>query len=336
MAINGQVARNAIPAHFRSDSGRMRQVALRLTLALTGIVAAFMHILHTQPVTVHVTLIVLCLLFAWSVPTPVAVFGTTWLGFIVLRGQADDLGLPDRGATVAAVDRWLGTGQLPTERLQQVYMNPHALGAMDIFLIAVHASFFVVPHLTALALWWHGHRAGDSSLLWRFHHLLLTIMVIGLLSFAVIPVSPPWLQATREQSGAMLVYRVVDGSWLAGSVGQSDQVYSTITDPNPVAAMPSLHLAISLATAVALWRIDRRLGLVGIGYAVTMGFSLVYLGEHYLADVLAGMFVTLVAIPLAQLMTSNVRRLAASLHAYLAGGQVRPASGRRSQSEAAD
>ena len=43
-----------------------------------------------------------------------------------------------------------------------------------------------------------------------------------------------------------------------------------------------------LIVAGALWRYDRRLGLLGVAYALGMGFSLVYLGEHYLVDVLAG------------------------------------------------
>ena len=33
-------------------------------------------------------------------------------------------------------------------------------------------------------------------------------------------------------------------------------------------------------------------GVVGWGYAVTLGFALVYLGEHYVIDLLAGLALT--------------------------------------------
>src|SRR5205823_1071596 len=57
---------------------------------------------------------------------------------------------------------------------------------------------------------------------------------------------------------------------------------------NDVAAMPSLHMAITVVIAMFAWSRDRRLGLLGAVYAAAMGFSLVYLGEHYVTDVLAG------------------------------------------------
>ncbi len=52
--------------------------------------------------------------------------------------------------------------------------------------------------------------------------------------------------------------------------------------------MPSLHTAITVLMAFALWRVRPALGIAGGIYSLAMGFSLIYLGEHYLVDVLAG------------------------------------------------
>jgi membrane-associated phospholipid phosphatase len=57
---------------------------------------------------------------------------------------------------------------------------------------------------------------------------------------------------------------------------------------NPFAAMPSLHFGTSVAAARILSDIGPRHGAVGWAYASTLGFGLVYLGEHYVVDLIAG------------------------------------------------
>jgi hypothetical protein len=52
--------------------------------------------------------------------------------------------------------------------------------------------------------------------------------------------------------------------------------------------MPSLHFATSTMAAISLSEAGRVEGAVGWGYALTLGFGLVYLGEHYVTDLLAG------------------------------------------------
>jgi membrane-associated phospholipid phosphatase len=52
---------------------------------------------------------------------------------------------------------------------------------------------------------------------------------------------------------------------------------------------PSSHTAVTLAVAIALVPfLARPLAAVGIGYAVLVGWSRVYLGVHYPLDALAG------------------------------------------------
>jgi len=52
--------------------------------------------------------------------------------------------------------------------------------------------------------------------------------------------------------------------------------------------MPSLHFATSLLAAMLLSETGRDKGAVGWSYAATLGFALVYMGEHYVVDLLAG------------------------------------------------
>ena len=61
---------------------------------------------------------------------------------------------------------------------------------------------------------------------------------------------------------------------------------------NPLAAMPSLHFATSLMAAHLLTEAGPVEGAIGWSYALTLGFALVYLGEHYLIDLLVGATLT--------------------------------------------
>ena len=90
---------------------------------------------------------------------------------------------------------------------------------------------------------------------------------------------------------------------------------------NPWAAMPSLHFATSLMAALLLAEMGPAEGAAGIGYAATLGFALVYLGEHYVVDLLAGAAIV-VAVrkgeryvePIAQAVSRGLQRLERIAH----------------------
>src|ERR687886_2527696 len=83
---------------------------------------------------------------------------------------------------------------------------------------------------------------------------------------------------------------------------------------NPLAAMPSLHFATSVTAARVLAGTGRAAGVFGWAYAATLGVALVYLGEHYVVDLLAGLVLaegvrrgSRLVEPLAQGVSSAVR-----------------------------
>jgi membrane-associated phospholipid phosphatase len=57
---------------------------------------------------------------------------------------------------------------------------------------------------------------------------------------------------------------------------------------NPLAAMPSLHFATSLMGAHLLSEVGPVAGAFGWTYVSLLGLALVYLGEHYAIDLIAG------------------------------------------------
>ena len=78
---------------------------------------------------------------------------------------------------------------------------------------------------------------------------------------------------------------------------------------NPLAAMPSLHFATSLMAALLLAESGPVAGALGAAYTATLGFALVYLGEHYVVDLLAGAGLTLAVRRLAPLAGPALARI---------------------------
>src|SRR5262249_15172480 len=63
-------------------------------------------------------------------------------------------------------------------------------------------------------------------------------------------------------------------------------------DPEPNAAMPSLHVAVPMliaCAAIGKASRHRRLAWLWMLYPLTIGFGVVYLGEHYVAGTVIGL-----------------------------------------------
>ena len=97
----------------------------------------------------------------------------------------------------------------------------------------------------------------------------------------------------------------------------------TILGGNPLAAMPSLHFATSLMGAHLLSEVDPVAGALGWSYAGMLGLGLVYLGEHYVVDLLGGAVLTETVRAAAPRLVPLGRRWVA----LLAGLQARAAIG---------
>jgi membrane-associated phospholipid phosphatase len=141
---------------------------------------------------------------------------------------------------------------------------------------------------------------------------------IGCAIYFLAPTAPPWWAAENGFTGDEEVKRVMVefGERLWGPVWT--RMFGTLGS-NPWAAMPSLHFATALMAAILLTDTGGRFqATVGWGYAAALGFSLVYLGEHYVTDLIAGAAVVFVvrrgeplARPLVGAINSRLRRLEA-------------------------
>jgi membrane-associated phospholipid phosphatase len=215
-------------------------------------------------------------------------YGLAWLIFTLLRALADETGIPLRTDEVTAVERWMFFGTTPTIWLQSMMFDPSRIAWYDYLTTFIHWSYFFVPHVAAIIIW------KTSPALYR--RFLLTMMItlgIGLLVYFITPAAPPWLTADRAPQQD--IFRVMANVGRSINSSLYDRTYSALGDPNPVAAMPSLHQAVTFVVFLFARHAGRWWGIAGFVYAMSMGFSLVYTGEHYVIDAIVGSAIALYA-----------------------------------------
>jgi membrane-associated phospholipid phosphatase len=220
-----------------------------------------------------------------------------------------------------AVDRILGAGELPNVRLQRAFARPGQVTKLDRMLSMVHWSWFFEPHL---ALTWI--LARNTNGFPRAARQMGAAYDLGCAIYFAVPTAPPWWAAEQGYISAhdgqaseeivanatppavrRLMVEVGEGTW-----GRAWPALYSSLGGNPWAAMPSLHFGSSVLAALLLAESSPVAGVAGWSYALTLGFALVYLGEHYLVDLLAGAAVVLLVRrgePLARPLADGVSRL---------------------------
>ncbi len=179
------------------------------------------------------------------------------------------------------VDRLLGAGELPNARLQRALSGRERASVVDHVMSWVHWAWFLEPHG---AMVWilarHPERFARSA------RQMSAVYDLGCLGYFLVPTAPPWWAAEHgyaDEGVRRIMVDVGRETW-----GRAwPRLYDSLGG-NPWAAMPSLHFASSLMAAVLLSEAGAPESAAGWGYAVALAFALVYLGEHYVVDLLAG------------------------------------------------
>ena len=220
-----------------------------------------------------------------------------------------------RVAYPVIADRFIGGGTTPTLRLQRLLGRPGRFHAWEKVLIWSHWLWFAFPHGTvAYLLLRHRDRfpRGAAQIYATFD--------LGLIGYWGVPTAPPWYAAkeglmddglTPELRRMMVEYG--EEFWGSGW----GPLYGFLGG-NPLAAMPSLHFATSVMAAHLLAETGTVAGAIGWAYAGTLGVALVYLGEHYVVDLAAGLALAeaiRLATPAASPLAARVSAVVQSLEA---------------------
>jgi membrane-associated phospholipid phosphatase len=181
-------------------------------------------------------------------------------------------------------DRAIGGGVPPTIRLQRAFGREGEVLPHDTVLSWVHWSWFFFPHGSiAYILLFHRPRFGRSAT------QLAAVFDLGVIVYFLVPTAPPWWAARNGRLGHVRRIMTEAGERFWGRAWLP--LYDSLSG-NPFAAMPSLHFATSVMSAHLLSQTGRVAGAIGWTYTATLGFALVYLGEHYVVDLAAGLALT--------------------------------------------
>ena len=206
---------------------------------------------------------------------------------------------------------------------------------------------------TKAVRWWEYPRFGlymthffvalvVAGILWRFSYQrfrefrpqIVILSTLGFATYVLYPAAPPWYMGDHLHV-VSTIYRTVFETWgklglkSAGSI--ADGAITGTDLGNRLAAVPSMHAAISLFIACFFWRGARPcVRVVLVVYVLAMAFTLVYSGEHYVFDIVVGWLYTAVTVIGVAVYRRYTRPQAATIPKAsglpLAGGGPSPAA----------
>jgi membrane-associated phospholipid phosphatase len=217
------------------------------------------------------------------------------VAYEVMRDLASAVGV--RPYDLEWLDTTLFNGYQPTLVLQAAVARLTDADLIDDIGSIVYATHFLLP--VAVAAWlWTRDRQGFR----RFGLTLVILCALAFVTYVIAPTTPPWL--AQPTSVRHLIEDTVQRSGLPANLVW---LYSH-HDYNLYAAFPSLHAGFPVVAAFAAWQRSRGIGLLLAAWALVVWVSVVYLGEHYVADVVGGIVYAMVAIAIAGIIIKSRSR----------------------------
>lgn len=183
------------------------------------------------------------------------------------------------------VDEWLFGGTLPTQWLQDHLYNGGRPGWYTVLFSLCYFSHFLATPIIAVVLW---IRWRERFRAWIY--CVLALSVVGLSIYFLFPTTPPWLASQQGYISGAPVGRYTSQGWeLLHLQPFANAIVVGQAKANLVAAMPSLHVGFATLVAGffffgARWWVKCLLAC----YPLLMSITLVYAGEHYVLDEIAG------------------------------------------------
>jgi hypothetical protein len=227
-----------------------------------------------------------------------------WIPFLALffayelmRGYADKFGLPIHVTDVISIERIMGLGGLPTTYLQELLHHGPASAPDNVATISVVFYFlhFPLPLAVGFLLWIHQRR-----FYYDYVAALILLSMAAFVTFLLLPVAPPWWAAQNGYVTGVLHLRDTgfDGLVSLFGFGKNNYLYTYSLysiSSNDVAAFPSLHAAYPFLAFLFARRAFGRVGWLMAAYTACVWFSIVYLGEHWVVDIIGGVVYASVA-----------------------------------------
>jgi len=207
------------------------------------------------------------------------------------------------------MERAVFAGTLPSLTLQHAFYKPEVVSPQDVVAMFFYFMHFPLPILVGFVFW-----VRSRTHFRRFVAALLLMALLAFVTYLFWPSAPPWWQFQEGKvPQGVAVHKIlnetVDKFW--GTHYMISPLYTHL-NPNQFAAFPSLHAAFPALAAVYAWSRYRLLAVGLIVWTIGVLLSIVYLGEHYVVDALAGfVYVAVAAVAVEAFTRWRGRRAAA-------------------------
>lgn len=183
-------------------------------------------------------------------------------GYVAATGNIVNLSQIDQGLWGFNVDGYV-----------QSALKSQALTSVASFMYSLH---FPLVIAATLFFWYSSKRIYS-----RYVYSLLLTSYLSLITFILMPTAPPW-------------YSGVAANLIGTTSGPMSGFFngiahlSSLIESDKFAAFPSLHGAYVLLFCYFMIRLKGRLALIAVPVTFGVLFSTIYLGQHYLIDLIAG------------------------------------------------
>lgn len=172
-------------------------------------------------------------------------------------------------------------GRIPAVSLQQSFYTPGQTHWYDYVGVVLYLMHFIVPLLTAFVFW-----LTDKKYFREFVIGIVILTYLTFLTYLVFPAAPPWL---ASQNGLIPHVHHITITILGHFFHYLavPNVYGWF-GANLTAAVPSLHAAYPLFSAIYIFKKAPKSWPLLMLYVFGVWLAVMYLGEHYFFDVTLG------------------------------------------------
>lgn len=278
-----------------------RFVPYILALYIAGVVASFIYF----NIRLSVEWVAIVLFFAAILSGRALLFLRDWGVFIVAlvawqmtEVLATKFHFPYHLTDLIAADRILGFGHSPTIWLQSHLYHPGLVEPWDVVASSMYLMHFVTPLVAGFILW-----MVNRDVFRKFAIAFIVVALAGFMTYIVFPAVPPWMAGEHlvhaggvyfknrhghvYLPGVKNLFNLAMGHWY--NPGKGTILFGPLhLGYDKVAAFPSEHAMYPMLFFLFLRHQFGRVGYLALVYVGGIIFSIVYLGQHYVVDAIAG------------------------------------------------
>lgn len=174
------------------------------------------------------------------------------------------------------------------QAVQSAFLSPDLTDVMTFF----YGLHFPMIMIASVLLWY------SSRVLYKgYVYSLVACSYISLLFYMIAPSAPPWYNGVVTN----LLANTSNHAGYSGIIGEMARIGSLI-ESDKLAAFPSLHAAYAVLFGYFTVKINKLFALVSVPVVAGILFSTIYLGQHYVIDLIGGVVVASASV----LVTSRI------------------------------